>query len=223
MSVTIKNKEDSTLMKVIAFFISPFCPRFMTDYVTTIGTTIYAPKGEIQEHTRLHEMVHVADYEKYGILFSLSYLFLLPLGWTMRAYWERRAYAVSLQWVRDNCDLRTLEDYRLKVLNQFIGASYLWMWPSKAKVNAWIDSVLIKDVTIHADCHIGDDTVADGTKEKPFKTFHKAMAFADKTANKYHRTTIFLSPGVFTEPEIPIPEYCSVRGYSPINITEVNK
>ena len=61
----------------------------------------------------------------------------------MRAYWERRAYAVSLRWMKNNTNDQALLDlYKAKISYQFTSSAYLWMWPNKTAVDAWIEEVL---------------------------------------------------------------------------------
>lgn len=78
----IKYKNESLLMKLIGLILF-FNPGFMTDFISTIGKTIYFPNKEFVEKnqqaaitTLAHEIVHVQQCKKYGkILFSLLYLF----------------------------------------------------------------------------------------------------------------------------------------------------
>ena len=45
-----------------------------------------------------HELVHVRDAWRTGLLpFAFSYLFLLPAGLTLRAFWELRAYTETMR------------------------------------------------------------------------------------------------------------------------------
>jgi ABC-type multidrug transport system fused ATPase/permease subunit len=80
-------KDDSLLMRVLGKVLF-FNPAFMISYATTIGETIYLPNNsknwsdESLEVLLAHEMVHVLDYKKEGVLFALKYLFpqiLIPI------------------------------------------------------------------------------------------------------------------------------------------------
>lgn len=95
----VRYKDQSLFMKLLGFLLF-FNKKFMTGYVTTIGNTIYFPsKDFITENeessiiTLAHEVVHVAQAEKYGkVLFSLMYLFpqclaLLSLGAIFAVLW----------------------------------------------------------------------------------------------------------------------------------------
>ena len=80
----VKFKNKSNLMKLLGFILF-FNSKFMTDYVTTIGKTIYFPTetdflAETETSsimTLAHEYQHVKDYEKTPIWFIWSYLFPL--------------------------------------------------------------------------------------------------------------------------------------------------
>lgn len=79
---TIKYKEDSTFMKVLGFFSRPFNPKFMTDFTTTVGTTMYVPKNDFlyvqNDYIEIvaHELVHMRENKKQGmVLYFLRYFF----------------------------------------------------------------------------------------------------------------------------------------------------
>lgn len=98
-------KKDSKFMKFIAFFLSLFGildkKKFMNDFTTTIGSTIYHSYkiGEGDEEqlwaqfrTLVHEIVHVRQCERFGFIkFSLSYL----LSSNSRLKYEIQAYKSS--------------------------------------------------------------------------------------------------------------------------------
>lgn len=90
---SIKIKEDSKLMKIISYLVYFFNPKFLDQYITTIGNTIYFPKRLLENKNPfrfleivVHESFHINQYKQYSILFMLGYLFpqslilfLLPL------------------------------------------------------------------------------------------------------------------------------------------------
>jgi len=82
----IRNKGSSLLMKIIAVLLYPFNQKFMTDYTTTIGKTVYFPDGYVNEQpgaaarTLAHEGQHLIDGNGNQPWFSLSYLFPVPLA-----------------------------------------------------------------------------------------------------------------------------------------------
>lgn len=81
-SLQIKYKNHSPFMKLIGILLF-FNRRFMTDYTTTVGSTIYIPTDHYIRLrpvsgvvVLLHELTHMHDERKYGHLwFQLSYIF----------------------------------------------------------------------------------------------------------------------------------------------------
>lgn len=78
----IKYKDDSTFMKVLGFLSKPFNPRFMSDFTTTVGTTMYVPKNDFlycqNDYIEVvaHELVHMRESQKNGsVLYFLRYFF----------------------------------------------------------------------------------------------------------------------------------------------------
>ena len=94
----VRSKGSSVLMKIIAIFLYPFCPKFMTQFTTTIVRTVYFPDGYVEEQpgdaarTLAHEGQHLIDGEGNQPWFSISYLFpqclaLLALGAVGAIWW----------------------------------------------------------------------------------------------------------------------------------------
>ncbi|HJZ85266.1 MAG TPA: hypothetical protein VKN99_08865 [Polyangia bacterium] len=126
---------------------------YLDHYVTTIGRTIYVNRGwEARSPgdrylTLCHERVHLRQFRRYGWLpMALGYLLLpLPMGLAyVRARLEWEAYAEGLRaaralygdsYVRDS-------DERARVVAQFTGPAYGWMWPFRRCVERWYDDVL---------------------------------------------------------------------------------
>jgi hypothetical protein len=88
-SLQVKYKSQSIFMKILSYLLF-FNPTFMTDYVTTIGDTVYFPSPSfVTLHpitapiVLMHELVHMSDQNKVSKpIFALSYLFpqiLAPL------------------------------------------------------------------------------------------------------------------------------------------------
>lgn len=79
-SITIKDKDSSLLMKSANALIGIFNPKF-NQYITTIGTTIYVPKGFMDRNpARIlevisHETKHVKDYKETPLRYVLGYGF----------------------------------------------------------------------------------------------------------------------------------------------------
>jgi hypothetical protein len=109
---------------------------------TTIGFTIYFDNYHFETDRGVeilkHEAVHMHDYARWGLLFSLSYIFLLPVVFTMRAYWEWRGYQETLRSIHEEYKYCTPEYYKIImdhhcqwVAGIFFDYSYLWMFPFK--------------------------------------------------------------------------------------------
>ncbi len=140
----IVKKSDSKLMIFIGkvFF---FSPDFMSGYITTLGRTIYMPNDYWDDGDILHELVHVSDYNKWGLLFNLSYLFALPFLFTLRSYWEKKAYAVTINYIyKKNPEYAKTKEFKEKIISQFIGPAYLYMCPFRKSVEIWFDLTLNK-------------------------------------------------------------------------------
>lgn len=133
----IVDKSTSGFMAFLAKLLF-FNKTFLTGYYTTIGTTIYAPGGTIPDDVLAHELQHIVDYKKFWWLFSISYLLWLPTVFTLRAFWEWRAYRVTLQWYFDR-DRENIRAYIPWIVDQFIGPNYLWMYPFKGAVTSWCE------------------------------------------------------------------------------------
>lgn len=109
-----------------------------------VGGTVYLRRAlhgtaEGMEVLR-HEAQHVRDWRRYGPLFWLTYLLLLPAGPSLRALWEWRAYRVSLRAHHERHG-RVDEATRAWVVARFTGAApYWWMWPFPRQVRRWVDA-----------------------------------------------------------------------------------
>ena len=81
-ALDVKFKDESLLMKVLGKALF-FNPSFMTNYTTTLGSTVYFPtKKWVDENSEdaacilAHELIHVSDSQEIGMsLFAYSYLF----------------------------------------------------------------------------------------------------------------------------------------------------
>jgi hypothetical protein len=74
-------KSDSKVQKCLAFLMFPFAPKYGTDFITTIGSTVYFPSQAYYEKdpmgnfiTLAHEFVHMWDAKR-NPWFKVSYLF----------------------------------------------------------------------------------------------------------------------------------------------------
>jgi hypothetical protein len=79
--VNVKFKDQSTFMQILGKILF-FNPAFMTDFITTVGTTIYYPSQNWIDTNPatssvliLHETVHIYDQNNSNrVIFSLLYL-----------------------------------------------------------------------------------------------------------------------------------------------------
>jgi hypothetical protein len=124
---------------------------YLSAYVTTLGHTIYVPDGFEQwpalqrEQVMRHELVHVAQFERYGFaLMTLLYGFLpLPIGLAYcRARLEWEAYEETLRAVYETEGDDAACARRAEIVRRFTGPDYLWMWPFPKSVNRWFDDHL---------------------------------------------------------------------------------
>ena len=126
---------------------------YLDCYQTTIGRTIYVTadwdeRCPIERYSTLrHEAVHLRQFKRFTLPgMAFLYLFLpLPMGLAyFRARFEMEAYAES---IRADAEVRGADypraaGYRARVLSQFTGPSYGWMWPFKRALERWYDGVL---------------------------------------------------------------------------------
>lgn len=133
--VTLVSKKDSRLMNVLSWLL-PWRYAFMNRMWTTVSSRrIHAPAwvdvtGNIEPYRSviLHELVHVAQFKRWGFLMGLGYLF--PLVPIPCAYWrwkfEREAYLVQIRDFGRDID-ETVDT---------LWWSYAWLWP-KPLMRAW--------------------------------------------------------------------------------------
>ena len=120
---------------------------YLEAYVTTFWHTIYVPPDwdarPIEERwaTLRHELVHVRQFERWGVVMAVAYLLLpLPLGlaWC-RMRFERAAYEETLRAWHALGGRAACERLRPHVIRQFTSGAYGWMWPFPRAVGRWFD------------------------------------------------------------------------------------
>ena len=127
--------------------------RYLSEYVTTLGRTIYVPDdwqrvAPLRRYVVLrHEVVHVRQFERFGwIGMVLIYgLFPLPAGLAWgRARLEWEAYAETLRVTAEVYGADAARDPRLhdEIVARFTGPDYAWMWPFASTVRRWIAECL---------------------------------------------------------------------------------
>jgi hypothetical protein len=145
----ILRKDEVWHQRAIHYLLYPIQQRFLHDYVTTIGHTIYVtPDWEMRSladryATLRHEMVHLEQFRRYGLFaMAIAYLLLpLPLGFAWcRMRLEREAYEET---IRVHHELGTLDpSLREHIIRQFTSGSYGWMWPFPRAVARWYDAFI---------------------------------------------------------------------------------
>jgi hypothetical protein len=127
--------------------------RFLTHYSTTLGDTVYvgdhwAELSDVEKAIVLrHERVHMRQRRELTtpVFFFVWLVPILPLG---LAYGRAR-----LEWAGYEETLRaTFElvgpaaagspELRKRIVRQFTGPAYGWMWPFESEVQAWYDAAL---------------------------------------------------------------------------------
>jgi hypothetical protein len=123
----------------------PLMPDFMERVTTVIGDTVYLPCPPEQLHpdglasTLAHELVHQLDQADWGPWFYVSYAVLpLPVGRTLRADWERRAYAVDLMLAWEIGGEERLRRVLDRIHGLFWGPAYGWMWAGRRAAWAYL-------------------------------------------------------------------------------------
>lgn len=158
----VKFKNESSLMKLLGFLLF-FNKKFMSNYTTTIGSTVYFPSEEWLNERKdsaaivlAHELVHIADSRQVsGFVFSYCYLLpqilsLLSLFAIFSSSW----WLISLIFLlpvpapmRTHYELRgyaMTEAVHFKatgiftdigwVADQFTTSSYFFMWPFRENI-----------------------------------------------------------------------------------------
>lgn len=163
----IKYKDESYLMKFFGKVLF-FNKNFMETVTTTIGKTVYFPNKKFLEEryfsTLAHEYVHVLDYVRKPLLFSLSYLFpqilslfsllafvniwfllflifLLPFPAKFRTNSEIRGYGMSI-FVKNKLNIPfSVQSY----VDIFSSPKYYYMCRNKSYVERRLKEYLTDD------------------------------------------------------------------------------
>jgi hypothetical protein len=124
---------------------------YLDRYVTTIGRSIYVPDGwdrrpaEERAEVLLHELVHVRQFRRYGLVpMAVAYLLLpLPLGLSWcRMRLEREAYEETVRLAFARGGRAATDALRASVIEQFTGGAYGFMWPFPKAVGRWYDALV---------------------------------------------------------------------------------
>jgi hypothetical protein len=120
---------------------------YLDSYVTTLWHTVYVtPDWETRAlvdryATLRHELVHVRQFERWGLFMGLAYLLLpLPFGLSwFRMRFERAAYEETIRVYFALGGRDAAEKLRAHVIRQFTSGAYGWMWPFPRAVARWYD------------------------------------------------------------------------------------
>lgn len=138
------DKRRVPWMRVLGRVVRPWAPDFDTHYTTVLGRSVYLPRApeevptEVLAATLCHELVHQIDQRRWGPLFYASYGWMLPTGRTMRAYWERRAYAVDLLIAFERGGAPAVHQTADRLAELFSGPSYLYMWAGRESAASFL-------------------------------------------------------------------------------------
>lgn len=150
-------KSESTLQRAIHQFLRVVTlggmSSYLDSYQTTIGYTIYLTddwdRRDPRERycTLRHEAVHLRQFRRFtwpGM--ALLYVLLpVPFGLAyFRARFEMAAYEESIRAAAEvyGPEFPRQPAYRDRILAQFCGPSYGWMWPFRGTLERWYDGVL---------------------------------------------------------------------------------
>lgn len=117
---------------IIGIFFRSFKRRFVGNFSNALGgkTLIFPDRsyGTIEHPEKLsvwfHEVVHLIDQQRNGILFTLSYIFP-PVFVTFRSEWEMRGYLANV-YVRSHLKQMREEDFQ-RYASHFKSSMYFWM------------------------------------------------------------------------------------------------
>lgn len=135
-----------------------FNPSFsntMMSYITVFENEIWFPSRERffddkyaywTYRTLRHERAHLLDRRDRMIWFSISYVLLLPIFYTMRSHWEFRGYVQDLL-VEYESTGSVSEKSRERIVTIMVTGGYAWMmapWrrsQARKKVDSYVEQI----------------------------------------------------------------------------------
>ncbi len=126
---------------------------YLDSYQTTIGKTVYVTRDwndwdpDRRYVTLRHEAVHLRQFRRLTLpVMAVLYVLLpLPMGLAyFRARLEMEAYEETIRASAEVWGAAYASDGELRrhVIEQFVSASYGWMWPFRRQLERWYDRVL---------------------------------------------------------------------------------
>lgn len=153
----IRYKSKSRLMKTAGFLLHMLsggkADSFMSNFVTTLGTTVYVPNAwmgmtpEKRVVLLRHERVHMRQQKRLGMARFLFMYLLWPVPiWfaKKRRDFEREAYTESIKadhYFYGFIYVDTAE-YKEFIVTDFSGPCYMWMWGPRKDNERWFDDTL---------------------------------------------------------------------------------
>jgi|AntRauTorckE6833_2_1112554.scaffolds.fasta_scaffold00008_110 hypothetical protein len=131
----------------VGFFVASFKKKFNERYSNGLqGNTLVLPSrstygdwtdANVYKIVR-HEVMHLLDQRKHPIWFPLSFICVLPVIFTMRAYWELRGYTATMV---AHYELNgNIPEWMISfIAKKFTGGMYFWMFPFPSKIRSILE------------------------------------------------------------------------------------
>lgn len=154
----VYKKSESLLMKTInvLLLIVTFGQqnKFMNSYITTIGSKVYVPDDWDQHEDwakdviLYHESIHVEQFKREGILFSLKYLFWpLPLLHAhARLEYELEAYSKEIVYSYRKYGTPVFGADYDNIVAQMTGPMYAWTCLNRKHVATRLTARILEEM-----------------------------------------------------------------------------
>ena len=151
----IVSKRNNYFMLWLNRTVQLFNKKFMTQYTTTIGYSIFTPDDWSKRSytsrysTMIHEMIHLQQFRKFGFIpYSILYIFVpIPVFLAyFRKKFEQEAYAINiiLAYKQKGRKHVLSKQYKQNVIDQFCSNLYGYTWHSKESIAKWLESLVSK-------------------------------------------------------------------------------
>lgn len=153
----IVKKSDSSLMRMLDSLLRVVTlggqKKFLTSYETTLGNTVYVSDNwdSLSDTTKAivlaHEREHMRQRRIYGRV-GYSFLWLipaLPMGLAIgraRLEWGGYRQTILSTSILRGPAAACSSTMRERIVGQFTGPAYGWMWPFRGQVESWYDQAL---------------------------------------------------------------------------------
>lgn len=173
----IVQKDTSSFMKFLNFFVQVFNKNFMTHYITVVGYKVYVPKGFDAERAwpvLAHEWVHMKQHKRnkaFAVLYLFPQVLAVLVVLSLLAIWLSNWWLLCLLFLLCAAPLpapfryeQEMEAYAVNVFASHIGgyaseeyfdrlaahfysSNYYFMWPFKEAVRGRIRRIYRDVVT----------------------------------------------------------------------------